>query len=358
MVDLEKLPAAKNKFEDLRKNNQIYVDHSDLIFEFARFDKPNFLSRPRRFGKSLLVSTLESLFSHGTDFFKGLKIEKLWTEKEKGKTYKVIHLDFSSLPANNTASFNIQLNYILSDYAKLYGISLPDNYEKRIAGLNLQTIIKSEPGNMVLLIDEYDYPLTHTLGGKKLFEEYRDFLQVLFGAIKSVSGDLRFIFITGVGRFAKTSVFSQLNNIRDLGLESDFAPLLGYTDEDMHQYFDEYVENAANTLDITKDECYSQIKAHYDGYRFHVDNAATLYNPWSVLNFLTAPKNGFRNFWYETGGAYPTLIATYIKNIKNAPLQTLLKTKCGPNTLSEFYDYFDVTPVSLLYQTGYLSVRA
>jgi len=358
MVDLEKLPAAKNKFEDLRKNNQIYVDHSDLIFEFARFDKPNFLSRPRRFGKSLLVSTLESLFSHGTEFFKGLKIEKLWTEKEKGKTYKVIHLDFSSLPANNAASFNIQLNYILSDYAKLYGISLPDNYEKRIAGLNLQTIIKSEPGNMVLLIDEYDYPLTHTLGGKKLFEEYRDFLQVLFGAIKSVSGDLRFIFITGVGRFAKTSVFSQLNNIRDLGLESDFAPLLGYTDEDMHQYFDEYVENAAKTLDITKDECYSQIKAHYDGYRFHVDNAATLYNPWSVLNFLTAPKNGFRNFWYETGGAYPTLIATYIKNIKNAPLQTLLKTKCGPNTLSEFYDYFDVTPVSLLYQTGYLSVRA
>ena len=157
---------------------------------------------------------------------------------------------------------------------------------------------------------------------------------------------------------AKTSVFSQLNNIRDLGLESDFAPLLGYTDEDMHQYFDEYVENAANTLDITKDECYSQIKAHYDGYRFHVDNEITLHNPWSVLNFLTAPKNGFRNFWYETGGAYPTLIATYIKNIKNAPLQTLLKTKCGPNTLSEFYDYFDVTPVSLLYQTGYLSVRA
>ena len=358
MVDLEKLPAAKNKFEELRKNNQIYVDHSDLIFEFARFDKPNFLSRPRRFGKSLLVSTLESLFSHGTEFFKGLKIEKLWTEKEKGKTYKVIHLDFSSLPANNASSFNSQLNYILSDYAKLYGISLPDNYEKRIAGLNLQTIIKSEPGNMVLLIDEYDYPLTHTLGRKKLFEEYRDFLQVLFGAIKSVSGDLRFIFITGVGRFAKTSVFSQLNNIRDLGLESDFAPLLGYTDEDMHQYFDEYVENAANTLKITKDECYSQIKAHYDGYRFHVDNAATLYNPWSVLNFLTAPKNGFRNFWYETGGAYPTLIATYIKNIKKAPLQTLLKTKCGPNTLSEFYDYFDVTPVSLLYQTGYLSVRA
>ena len=149
-----------------------------------------------------------------------------------------------------------------------------------------------------------------------------------------------------------------MNNLRDLSLESKFAPLLGYTDDDMHQYFDEYVENAANTLNIGKDECYAQIKAHYDGYRFHVDNDTMLHNPWSVLNFLYTPEQGFKNFWYETGGSYPTLIAKYVKNIQETPLQTLLKTKCGPQTLSEFYDYFDVTPISLLYQTGYLSVRS
>ncbi len=358
MVDIRRLPRAQNRFETLRKKNQIYVDHTDLIFEFAYLDGPNFLSRPRRFGKSLLVSTLESLFSHGTEFFKGLKIEKLWDKAEKGKTYKVIHLDFSALSFENKNELNNQITYVLADCAKRDGINLPDDYKERSAGLNLKTLVESAPSEYVLLIDEYDYPLTHSLGNKELFESYRLYLQGLFGAIKGLTGDMRFIFITGVGRFAKTSVFSQMNNLRDLSLESKFAPLLGYTDDDMHQYFDEYVDNAANTLGITKDECYTQIKSHYDGYRFHADNKTMLHNPWSVLNFLYTPEQGFKNFWYETGGAYPTLIAKYVKNIQETPLQTLQKTKCGPQTLSEFYDYFDVTPISLLYQTGYLSVRS
>ncbi|SKA66580.1 PD-(D/E)XK nuclease superfamily protein [Succinivibrio dextrinosolvens DSM 3072] len=358
MVDISRLPRAKNKFEDIRKKNQIYVDHTDLIYEFAYLDGPNFLSRPRRFGKSLLVSTLESLFSHGTEFFKGLKIEKLWDEKEKGKIYRVIHLDFSNMTYTSTEEFDRKIYDELNKTAKALNVTPSEVSSKYIAESLFKDIILSAPGEFVLLIDEYDYPLTHSLDNKSLFEEYRNYLQGFFGAIKGLTGDMRFVFITGVGRFAKTSVFSQLNNLRDLGLESDFAPLLGYTDDDMHQYFDEYVENAANTLNISKEECYSQIKAHYDGYRFHVDNAATLYNPWSVLNFLTTPKNGFRNFWYETGGAYPTLIASYIKNIQKTPLETLLKTKCGPKTLNEFYDYFDATPLSLLYQTGYLTVRS
>ena len=358
MVDIRKLPRANSSFESIRRKNQIYVDHTDLIFEFAYLDGPNFLSRPRRFGKSLLVSTLESLFSHGTEFFKGLKIEKLWDETEQGKTYKVIHLDFSTLSFENKNELDSEINEILFEVAEKNGVTLSDRKEQRSAGLNLRTIVESAPSEYVLLIDEYDYPLTHSLGNKELFESYRLYLQGLFGAIKGLTGDMRFIFITGVGQFAKTSVFSQMNNLRDLSLESKFAPLLGYTDDDMHQYFDEYVENAANTLNIGKDECYAQIKAHYDGYRFHVDNDTMLHNPWSVLNFLYTPEQGFKNFWYETGGSYPTLIAKYVKNIQETPLQTLLKTKCGPQTLSEFYDYFDVTPISLLYQTGYLSVRS
>ncbi len=358
MVDIRRLPRAQNRFETLRKKNQIYVDHTDLIFEFAYLDGPNFLSRPRRFGKSLLVSTLESLFSHGTEYFKGLKIEKLWDKAENGKTYKVIHLDFSALSFENKNELNNQITYVLADCAKRDSINLPDDYKERSAGLNLKTLVESAPSEYVLLIDEYDYPLTHSLGNKELFESYRLYLQGLFGAIKGLTGDMRFIFITGVGRFAKTSVFSQMNNLRDLSLESKFATLLGYTDDDIQQYFEEYVDNAATTLGITKAECYTQIKSHYDGYRFHADNKTMLHNPWSVLNFLYTPEQGFKNFWYETGGAYPTLIAKYVKNIQETPLQTLQKTKCGPQTLSEFYDYFDVTPISLLYQTGYLSVRS
>ncbi len=357
MVDSTKLPKAKNSFEDIRKKNQIYIDHTDLIYEFAYLDGANFLSRPRRFGKSLLVSTLESLFSHGTEFFKGLKLEKLWNDRENGRTYKVIHIDFSSLSFEDKNELNNQIVYVLADTAKRDGVIFPDDYKERSAGLNLKTLVDAAPSEYVLLIDEYDYPLTHSLGNKVLFESYRQYLQGFFGAIKAVTGDMRFIFITGVGRFAKTSVFSQLNNLRDLGLEAKFAPLLGYTEADMHQYFDDYVENAASILNLSKEECYAQIKSHYDGYRFHVGNENTLYNPWSVLNFLSSPENGFKNFWYETGGAYPTLIANYIENIQNVPLESIQKIEIGEDELSNFYDYFTVTPLSILYQSGYLSLR-
>ena len=245
MVDIRRLPRANNSFEDIRKKNQIYVDHTDLIYEFAYLDGPNFLSRPRRFGKSLLISTLESLFSHGTEYFKGLKIERLWNEAEKGKTYKVIQLDFSTLSFENKNELDSEINEILFEVAEKNGVTLSDRKEHRSAGLNLKTLVESAPSEYVLLIDEYDCPLTHSLGNKELFESYRQYLQGLFGAIKGVTGDMRFIFITGVGRFAKTSVFSQMNSLRDLSLESKFAPLLGYTDDDMHQYFDEYVEKAS-----------------------------------------------------------------------------------------------------------------
>ena len=357
MVDITKLPKAKSGFEELRSQNQIYVDHTDLIYEFAYLDGPNFLSRPRRFGKSLLISTLESLFSHGTEFFKGLKIEKLWAEREKGKTYKVIHLDFSSFAYTNPVDFDTKIYDTLANTANCLEITQKNYSGTYKSDALLTDIISSAPGEFVLLIDEYDYPLTHSLDDKELFEEYRKYIQGLFGTIKALSGKMRFIFITGVGRFAKTSVFSQLNNLRDLGLEAKFAPLLGYTEADMHQYFDEYVENAANILKLSKEECYAQIKAHYDGYRFHVNNETMLHNPWSVLNFLSAPENGFKNFWYETGGAYPTLISKYIKSIQNTPLETLKKVRISQDDLDLFYDYFDTPTVSLLYQTGYLSLR-
>ena len=357
MVNLERLPRAKNSFEDLRTLNQIYVDHTDLIFEFARFDTPNFLSRPRRFGKSLLLSALESLFSHGTEYFKGLKIEKLWKKSEYGRTYKVIRLDFSSLIYTNKNEFNTELCNRLKDIILTQEIKVREILPEDNAGTILYKIVTDNPGQTVLLIDEYDYPLTHSLDNRELFEEYRAFLQGFFGAIKDCTGKMRSIFITGVGRFAKTSVFSQLNNLRDLGLEAKFSTLLGYTDDDMHHYFDEYVENAANILRISKNECYTQIKTHYDGYRFHVNNDTLLHNPWSVLNFLSTPEEGFKNFWYETGGAYPTLVAKYINSIQNTPLETLKKVRVSKDDLDIFYDYFDTPTVSLLYQTGYLSLR-
>ena len=180
MVDITKLPKAKSGFEELRLSNQIYVDHTDLIYEFAYLEGPNFLSRPRRFGKSLLISTLESLFSHGTKFFKGLKIENLWEEREKGKTYKVIHLDFSSFAFTNPIDFDAKIYDILDKFANNLKITRTKNSGTYKSDSLLTDIISSSPSEFVLLIDEYDYPLTHSLDDEKIFNEYRVFFFFFF----------------------------------------------------------------------------------------------------------------------------------------------------------------------------------
>ncbi|SFS71012.1 Predicted AAA-ATPase, partial [Succinivibrio dextrinosolvens] len=182
MPNPERLSTSNNRFEDLRRSNQIYVDHTDLLYEIVRFKRPSFLSRPRRFGKSLLISTLESLFSNGTEYFKGLKIEKLWNEKEQGRTYKVIHLDFSSMAYTSPKDFDLKIYEILYKLATKLDVDMTDPKADYKADTLLKDIISSDSSNFVLLIDEYDYPLTHSLENKELFESYRQYLQGLFGA--------------------------------------------------------------------------------------------------------------------------------------------------------------------------------
>ena len=239
---------------------------------------------------------------------------------------------------SSVSEFDLKICEQLSKVAVTLGIETSLSKAKFVSDLLLKELVSTHPNEFVLLIDEYDYPLTHSLDNEAEFNAYRRYLQGLFGAIKELTGSMRFIFITGVGRFAKTSVFSQLNNLRDLGLEEDFATLLGYTEEDVHQCFDEYVDNAARIIGLSKEQTYEQLKAYYDGYRFHVDNATTVYSPWSVLNFLATPKNGFRNYWYETGGSYPTLISSYIKSIQDTPLETLQKVRVSEDDLNLYYE--------------------
>ncbi|MBQ9222011.1 AAA family ATPase [Succinivibrio sp.] len=355
MAELAKLPYACTNFESLRNSGMIYVDKTDLIYEIARLKVPYFLTRPRRFGKSLLLSTIESLFSNGTEFFKGLKIEKLWDDNN---TYKVIRLDFSSLTYDDSSSFDRGIKEKLLDYVSRYKIPIVKRKDNRSAGETLSMIINSVSADtLVLLIDEYDHPLTHSLDDKALFNSLRNYLSGFFGAIKSDVGRLRFFFMTGVGKFAKASVFSQLNNLLDISQSPKYASLLGYTEGELHLYFSDYVEYAAKLLNSTEEQVYTELKNYYDGYRMTEDSSKLVYNPWSCLSFLLHPENGYRNYWYETGGAYPTLIAKYIRNIKETPLEALQKVKITKDDLNTFYDYFEVPTVSLLYQTGYLTIR-
>ena len=356
----KRLPYNATSFEMLRSSNRIYVDKTELVFNLADECGPYFLARPRRFGKSLLLSTFASLFSHGTEYFKDLYIEKYWQDKED---YIVITLNFADNYQNpkelDDTLFNVLLAAAKENNVDYSLISDPEYKSKEyIAPDFLKIVVNKSPKKVVLLIDEYDYPLCHSLHSEAEYERYRKYLEGFYNDVKDISGKLRFLFITGISRFSHVSLFSQLNNLDDLGKNAKYAALLGYTDDELHRYFDEYVENAAEILNTAKEALYRDLKQHYDGFRMNLDSEITVYNPWSVISFLKNPESGFRNYWYESGGLYPSLIVNYIKSIQKEPLSGFFRIYIDSDTLYDTYDFFTIPTPSLLFQSGYLTIRS
>ena len=230
-------------FRELIDNNRIYVDKTAIINQFASKKGPFFISRPRRFGKSTLINTFHELFAHGIEKFKGLEIEPLWNDK----TYKVIHLDFSTfkdVPSNS--SFNKEFIEAFKLSLEEAGINPTNEYLDSPANL-LRKSLETE-NEVVLLVDEYDAPLTAVLNDSNEFEDRRKILSNFYLTVKSFQGKFRFIFITGVTYYSHTSIFSAFNNLTDLTLDSDCGALLGYTSEELEKYFSEYLDNAAVEL--------------------------------------------------------------------------------------------------------------
>ncbi|WP_281756911.1 AAA family ATPase, partial [Succinatimonas hippei] len=310
MPDLTKLPLSVTSFSDFAANALIYVDKTDLVADLARFRNPFFLSRPRRFGKSTLVSTFHELFANGLDKFQGLKIvtDNLWSDK----AYKVIHIDFSQIKENTAARpFETKFYLLLQSAFKAAGFTIAE--DKDVIAAFADTIGTEDNGTLVLLIDEYDAPLTAVMGDKKEFEERRALFSEFFSTIKAYSGKFRFIFITGVTRYSNTSIFSAFNNIEDISFDPSYGALVGYTQEELEYYFKDYLENAAKALNRKEKTCkytyefiLDELKNNYDGYSFDEDNEWHVYNPWSILNFLKNPQRGFKPYWLDTGGAKPS----------------------------------------------------
>ena len=312
--EIFRLPQGITGFPQMKLRHKIYVDKTALVYDIAGGDAPCFLSRPKRFGKSLLVSTLESLFSQGLKDFEGLAIEKLWHED---RTYKVLHLDFSQYADLNAEKLSAMLSQRIADL--MVGTAVVDPLDAKgdfmTPGLVLERACdKVSVSSLVLLVDEYDAPITHHLDDPVMREAVVDVINGFFAAVKKCQICFRFIFVTGITRIAHVSLFSVFNNLKELTLSGDFASLVGFTEEELHRYFHPYVENAAAVLDMTVEDVYSRLKTRYDGYRFTLDaDAPTLYNPWSVLSFLSAPKDGFDNYWYLSGGGTPTLLLENLK---------------------------------------------
>ncbi|MBQ9274613.1 MAG: AAA family ATPase, partial [Succinivibrio sp.] len=313
-TELARLPLAAGSFSEIRTADQIYVDKTALVYQIAVSRAPHFLSRPKRFGKSMLVSTFETLFSKGLDAFEGLALEKLWHED---KTYKVLHLDFSQYADLNADKLSAMLSQritdLMIDTAEVSPLDARGDF--MAPGLVLERACDKVPiSSLVLLVDEYDAPITHHLDDPVMREAIVGVINNFFASLKKCKESFRFIFVTGITRIAHVSLFSVFNNLKELTLTKGSAELVGFTEEEVHRYFHPYVENAAAVLDMTVEDVYSRLKTRYDGYRFTLDeDGQTLYNPWSVLSFLAAPEEGFDNYWYLSGGGTPSLLLENLK---------------------------------------------
>ena len=363
------LPNSCN-FRDLIDNNRVYVDKTALICQIAKDEKgPYFISRPRRFGKSTLINTFHELFAHGTERFKGLEIEPLW----KDKTYKVIHLDFSTfreVPSNS--SFN-------KEFMDAFKLSLEEagiepTKENIDSPANLLKKTLDTESEVVLLVDEYDAPLTAVLNDSSEFEDRRKILSNFYLTVKSCDGKFRFIFITGVTYYSHTSIFSAFNNLKDLTLDLRYGALLGYTSEELELYFGEYIDNAVEVLNkkyhterYTHDLVVSELKRNYDGYSFDEEALNHVYNPWSIVNFFDAPVRGFIPYWVVSGGSTPTFLVNYLKQglekYNTDDLQSLLNIDSTVNSAAEYLypkieNMANLDLFAILYQAGYFCIKA
>lgn len=352
------LPIGFSDFAALRRLDKIYVDKTASIYEMCKADRFLFLSRPRRFGKTLLVNTIHALFSDGLHDFSDLAIAPFW----KDRIYPVVHFDFITCRSFNTfASFQQKFEDQIFSAVENAGFHLP-SLEK----LGSQNIVSAfdrmlqllEPATrLVVLIDEYDAPLNETLDNAELFESVRSELFSLFDVLKKHSSKFRFLFITGICKYKNLGLFSGANFVKDISMDPKYGTLLGYTVAELKQFLLPYLKRAARIQNLSVDECIEKMARSYDGYCFSEDALTHVFNPWSVLNFLDMPENGFRNYWYESAGS-PTVLLKYLKTHalrdpreygtdQIVPLDMLNSSK----VLSKLDDQ------ALLLQAGYLTIK-
>lgn len=351
---VQDLPVGTSSFEKLRLCNQLFVDKTALIFNFASSTGCFFLTRPRRFGKSLLVSTLASLFANGLKHFHGLAIESLW----KDRTYCVVELDFLKIRNfSDIDSFEKRLKSLIVRSFARAGFTLDRSEEDEWLD-QLSDWMSDQPScSLVVLIDEYDAPLTASLEDASLFEVVRKRLADFYALLKTNDDCLRFVFMTGITKFSQTGIFSELNNFTDISLMPEFGSLLGYSEEDIELYFSSFIENAAKKLTLPVETLRTKLRENYDGYCFERSATVRVYAPWSVLNFFRWPEQGFVNYWIESGGNI-TLLQQYLhSHVLKSPTEYAEEKTLELQQLSTASDLNGINDIALLMQTGYLTIR-
>ena len=340
-------PIGIQNFEQLRNRNCVYVDKTALVYKLANTDSVYFLSRPRRFGKSLLVSTLEAYFQGKKELFKGLAMESLekdWT------VYPVLHIDFSMTKYTELADLTGQLRINLIRWEEIYGKGEGEIAPaERLNGI-IRRAYELTGKPVVVLVDEYDAPLLDSNSNLSLQRELRDEMRKFFSPLKGLGQYLRFLFLTGISKFSQLSIFSELNNLQNISMRDDFSTLCGITEQELLTELKPDIERMAEANKETYEEACVHLKQQYDGYHFS-KHCEDIYNPFSLFNAFNAKE--YKNFWFSTGT--PTFL---IELLQRADFD--VRSLEGIEATDEQFDAPTeqiTNPIPVLYQSGYLTIK-
>ena len=345
---LKLYPIGIQTFERIRKEDKLYIDKTEYIYRMAHTSGTYFfLGRPRRFGKSLLVTTMQSYFEGKKELFKGLAIEKLekeWTE------YPVLHFDMSGGKHMDKEQLEEYLDYRLQEEEKKWGVTKPvKGANNRLIDL-INTAYEKSGKQVVVLIDEYDAPMLDVVHEKEQLDMLRNMMRNFYSPLKYSEAKLRFVFLTGITKFSQVSIFSELNNIINISMSDEYAGICGITKEELLTQMSEDIDELAKSQELTREETIAELKENYDGYHFSA-KSPDVYNPFSLLNCFSTRE--FGAYWFSSG------TPTYL-------IKMMRKFKVMPTNISKMYaksSAFDaptenmtaITP--LLYQSGYLTIK-
>lgn len=350
-----KLPVGIQEFEKLRNEGYTYLDKTPLIWKMVNQGCYYFLSRPRRFGKSLLMSTIQTFFEGKKQFFDGTIGNPLFIATDesvqwKWETYPILHLDLNAEDYSSKEILEKKLESHLQKWESQY----PTGFETFTYATRFERVIEAayeQTGHqVVILVDEYDKPLLQAIGDKELQDSFRSVLKAFYGALKSKDGCIKFALLTGVTKFGKVSVFSDMNNLDDISMDWRFYDICGIKESDLHTTLRPAVELLAERNQLSYDDCILKLRSLYDGYHF-CENVEGMYNPFSVLNTLN--KSSFGSYWFETGT--PSYLAT-LPVLHNYDLEDMAHAEADRDVLNSL-DPESTDPIPLFYQSGYLTIK-
>lgn len=344
---MKKLPVGIQVIREILEEGYVYIDKTLFAKELIEKGKHYFISRPRRFGKSLFLNTLEEIFKGNKDLFKDCAIYK---SDYKWKRHPVIYLDFSQIESRNFKELESDLKEKLQEIAETYNIeisgpSIQSQLRKLVVGL-------AKKERVVVLVDEYDQPIINHLKSPKIAEENRDLLKNFFSALKSLDRYLEFTFITGISKFSHVSLFSGMNNLNDITMDPEYAGIMGYTEEEVKHYFAGHLESiVSERKEESNAKVLDEVRTWYNGYRFS-EGKVCVYNPFSTLKFMQNKKP--KAYWYSTGT--PSFLIDQLKKHPKS-MVSLDGATAREDELMDITSLEEVDLRALMYQTGYFTIQ-